>query len=223
MPLSGPSAQQSAEANQGQNFSNLLQQSYGKNFGAQQGILSNLTNVLSPIAEAGPNQEGFNAAEKSALNASAINTNAKNYRNAATVAAEGEAGAGGNTYAPTGGQQQVAATIASNAAQNTSAEENQIEQADYATGRQNFQNAVGGLENVSGQYNPNATGGLALNANQNAFSQANAINQESNAWVGDVTGLVGGLGGAALSGGISLGGGGDSANTTQAENAFLDA
>ena len=198
MPLSGPSAQQSAEANQGQNFSNLLQQSYGKNFGSQQGILSNLTNVLSPTAEAGPNQEGFNAAEKSELNASAINTNAKNYRNAATVAAEGEAGAGGNTYAPTGGQQQVAATIASNAAQNTSAEENQIEQADYATGRQNFQNAVGGLENVSEQYNPNATGGLALNANQNAFSQANAINQESNAWVGDLTGLVGGLGGAAI-------------------------
>ena len=177
-----------------------MQSSYGTNFGAQQGILSNLTDVLNPIAEAGPNQEGFSGAEKSALNASAINQNAANYRNASTVVAGGQAGAGGNTYAPTGGQQQVAATIASNAAQNLSGTENQINQADYAQGRQNFGNAVSGLEGVAGQYNPNATGGLALNANENAFGQANAINQESNAWVGDVAGLIGGLGGAALGG-----------------------
>ena len=151
-----------------------MQSSYGTNFGAQQGILSNLTDVLNPIAEAGPNQEGFSGAEKSALNASAINQNAANYRNASTVVAGGQAGAGGNTYAPTGGQQQVAATIASNAAQNLSGTENQITQADYAQGRQNFGNAVSGLEGVAGQYNPNATGGLALNANENAFGQANA-------------------------------------------------
>lgn len=198
MPVSGPSAAQSSDEAQGQDFSKLLQQSYQTNFGAQQGILGNLTSVLSPIAEAGPNQEGFSGAEKSALNASAINTNAANYKSAATVVAGGEAGAGGNTYAPTGGQQQVAATIASNAAQNLSGTENQITQADYAQGRQNFGNAVSGLEGVAGQYNPNATGGLALQGNENAFNQANQINQESNAWVGDVAGLVGGLGGAAI-------------------------
>jgi hypothetical protein len=195
-----------------------LQSSYGTNFGAQQGILSNLTDVLNPIAEAGPNQEGFSGAEKSALNASAINTNAANYKNAATVVAGGEAGAGGNTYAPTGGQQQVAATIASNAAQNLSGTENQITQADYAQGRQNFGNAVSGLEGVAGQYNPNATGGLALNANENAFGQANAINTESNAWLGDVTGLIGGLGGAAISAGLGGRGSGSGNNSNGGGN-----
>jgi len=205
MPMSGPSAQQTAEATQGEDFSKLLQQSYETNFGASEGILGNLTSVLTPIAEAGPSQEGFSAAEKSALNATAINTNAKNYRNASTVVAAGRAGAGGNTYAPSGTDAQVQATIASNAAESTSAAENEIERADYAAGRSNFEGAVGGLEKVAGEYNPNATGGLALEGNKNAFGESNEINQESNAWMGDLTGLIGGLGGAALTGPLGHG------------------
>lgn len=199
MPLSGPSAQQTTDAAQGQNFSNILNQYAQQRFGAQGDILQNLTDINTPIAEAGPNQEGFSATEKAALNSSAINTNAANYRNAATVVAGGEAGAGGNTYAPTGGQQQVAAQIASNAAQNTSNAENAITQADYATGRSNFNSAVGALEGVSSQYSPNATGGLALQGNENAFNQANQINQENQAWEGEAAGLVGGLAGSVIS------------------------
>jgi hypothetical protein len=198
MPMSGPSAAETATSTQGQDFSQLLNQSYSQNFAGQSSILGNLTNVLNPIAEAGPSQEGFSGSEKAALTGGAINTNAQNYKNASTVVAEGNAGAGGNTYAPSGGQGQEAATIASNAAQNTSNTENQITEADYAQGRQNFQGAVGGLENVAQQYNPNATAGEALGANQNAFSQEGSIESQQNAWEGDLTGLVGGLGGAAL-------------------------
>jgi hypothetical protein len=198
LPLSGPSAAETADQTQSQDFSKLLNQSYSQNFAGQSSILGNLTSVLNPIAEAGPDQEGFNASEKAALTGGAINTNAQNYKNASTVVAEGNAGAGGNTYAPSGGQGQEAATIASNAAQNTSNTENQITEADYAQGRQNFQGAVGGLENVAQQYNPNATAGEATTAGGQAFSESSNINQQDNAWMGDLTGLVGGLGGAAL-------------------------
>ena len=154
--------------------------------------------MLTPIFEAGPNQTGFSAGENAALTSGAINQNAANYRSAATVAGANEARAGGTTYAPTGGQQEVNAQIASNAAENLSNTENQITEANYAQGRQNFQSAEAGLFGAQSGYAPNATGALANQTNQTAFGEEQQIAQQQNAWVGDVAGLVGGLGGAAI-------------------------
>jgi len=198
MPMSGPSAQQTSDAANSQSFSNQLQSAWGSNFGAESSILGNLTNTLTPTEEAGPNQKGFSAGEDSALVGGAINNNAANYRNAAVVSGEGRAGAGGNTYAPSGADAQVTAGIASNAAENLSNTENQINEADYAQGNKNYENAVGGLDTVAQLYNPNATAGAATSAGGQAYSEANENNEQSQAWEGDVAGLVGGLGGAAI-------------------------
>lgn len=210
MPLSGPSAAQTATSGQETSLASQLNANYAQNFGASSAITGNITNELTPILEAGPDQEGFNAAEKSALNSNAISTNATNYKNAAVVAGENEAGAGGSAYAPTGGEGEVQAQIASNAAGNLSQTENQIEQADYAQGRANFGAAESGLDTVAGLLNPNATAQTATGANSAAFNEENQMQQESNAWEGDVAGLVGGLGGAVLSNkGLFNGGGGN--------------
>jgi hypothetical protein len=198
MPMSGPSAQQTQESGSSQSFANSLQAAWGQNFGAESSILGNLTNELTPIAEAGPNQEGFNAQEKSALNSSAISNNATAYKNASAVVGEGRAGAGGNTFAPSGGDTAVQAGLASQASEALSTQENNIVNADYATGRQNWQAAEGGLDTVAGLYNPNATAGAAISGNNAAYNEANENNAQSQAWEGDVAGLVGGLGGAAI-------------------------
>jgi hypothetical protein len=196
--MCGPSGQQKQIAGQAENLSSLLSANYAQNFGAESAILGHLTNILTPIVEAGPNQEGMSAAEKAAITGNAINTNATNYRNAATVVAGSRAGAGGSTYAPSGTDKQVAATIASNEAGQLSQEENQIEQADYALGRQEFQQAEAGLAGVAAAYNPNATAGAAIGANSAAAQQAEQMTEESNAWMGDVAGLAGGIGSTIL-------------------------
>jgi hypothetical protein len=198
--MSGPSAQQTQESGASQSFANSLQSAWGTNFGAESSILGNLTNELTPIEEAGPNQEGFSAAEKSNLNASAISNNATQYKNASAVVGEGRAGAGagGNTFAPSGGDTAVQAGLASQAGQALSTQENQINEADYATGRSNWEAATQGLDTVAGLYNPNATAGAATSAGGQAYQEANENNEQSQAWMGDVAGLVGGLGGAAI-------------------------
>jgi hypothetical protein len=198
MPLSGPSGQMTGEAAQAQNFSTLLQGYAQQNFAGLEGALSNLSNINNPILEAGPGQQGFTPTELAARNSAAINANSANYRNAAVVAGENAAAHGGATFAPTGGQQQVQGEIAAAGAQQLSGMENQIQEENYATGRENFLNAEKtGLE-IASEYNPNATAGAATGEGAQAYSEANTNNQASQAWEGQLGGLIGGLGGAAL-------------------------
>lgn len=171
---------------------------YNANNAASNSILSNVTNSLTPILEAGPSQKGFSTAEDTELQSGAAVSNAANYQHASAVAGANNAAGGGSTYAPTGGQQQVAGAIASNAAGNLSSTQNQIEEANWAQGTKNFENAEAGELGAQQGYNPNATGSLAENANSNSFGQQQQMAQQSDAWVGDLSSLVGGLGGAAL-------------------------
>ena len=86
--------------------------------------------------------------------------------------------------------QTLKADLASRSAAELSQEQLGITEADYATGRSNFNNAVSGEEALAGQYNPVATGNLANNANNQAFSQADQINQESNQEQADIFGGI---------------------------------
>lgn len=196
--MCGPSNASKQLASGEQSFSNQLQANYAQNFGQNSAILSNLSQTLSPIVEAGPNQQGFSPTKNAALTSGAINSNAAAYRNASAVAGANSAAAGGNTYAPSGAQQQVNAGIASNAAEALSSNENQITEANYATGRANFEGAVGQLSGVANDYNPNALAGEATGANSSAANQEQQLTTEENAWVQPVAGLIGGLGGAAI-------------------------
>jgi hypothetical protein len=222
MALCGPSSQEKALAASEQSFSQLLQQNYQTQFANQQGVLDTLNHTLSPIVSAGPNQQGFSPQELASMETTAINTTAGNYANAARALATniagqtrtgtGAAGAGG-TGLETGIQQQEQAQLASNAAGALSNEQLGIVNANYATGRQNFQNATGGLETLSGQYNPLGYAGAGTTAGSTAFNEAGAINQQSQAGLKELAGLAtggldilsGGLGNLDTTGGSSFG------------------
>ena len=81
--MCGPTGQEKQEANQQQAYSTVVQNNYKTLFGEQQGVMSNLNNIFTPIAEAGPSQQGFSGGELAALNTQALDTTGANYANAA--------------------------------------------------------------------------------------------------------------------------------------------
>jgi hypothetical protein len=194
--MCGPSGAQQSIATSQQNFFNELQASYATNFGQQQAILSSLNSALEPILQAGPNQPGFSAAENAALTGGAINATAAQARNAQTIAG---ASAGGNTGVTTGGQKQLQAEIGSEAGQNLAGEQNRINLANYATGRQNFFTAEGALSGVAGLENPLGYAGATTGAGNAAFGSATEIQNMRNQVGADIGGAIMGLGGLGMS------------------------
>jgi hypothetical protein len=197
--MCGPSSAETSLASGAQSMSSQLSANYSSTFGDQSAILGHLNNVLSPISQAGPDQQGFGANELAALNTGANQGVGRSYAKASqslnnSIGAEG----GGNEVAPNGAAEQRKQALASSAADTMSNADLGITEANYSQGRKNWDTANSGLQQVAQQYNPNATAGAANASSQTAFSDAQANQAASNAWVGDLTGLVGGLGGAAL-------------------------
>ena len=190
--MCGPSSAQKAIGNTGAAFYQTLMSSYNAAFGGMQGILSKITNILSPIFSAGPNQEGFDASTMADLRGKAINASAAQNRNAQVVAGSS---VGGNTGVTTGGTKQLEAQIASGIGENLSNEENNINLASKQAGRENFYNAEAGLSGVAGMENPVAYAGAANNAGGQAFGEATKIQDERNQVQADIGGMVAGLAG----------------------------
>jgi hypothetical protein len=180
-------------------FYDELQKQHAIEFSQNQEILQTLQSTLSPIVNAGPSQTGYSPTELAALNTQATESTAAGYRNAATAEAEANAArGGGNAFLPSAAQEQIQAGLRSSATNQLSTLQNKILTDDYATGRLNFNNAVGELSGVPGAVeNPlagltNATTG----AGSAAASEANAINAASNSWMG----LLGGVASTAVGG-----------------------
>lgn len=185
--MCGPStAQTQLSSEQGSFFSQLMS-SYNTNFADQQGILSSITNALTPILEAGPNQQGFSQSEMADLRGQAINSTAAQSRNAMQIAGAAQ---GGNTGVTTGGQQQLQAGIASAAGQSLAGQENNLNITSSELGRQNFFNAEAGLSGAASLYNPNATGAVANNAGGQAFNEATQIQNMRNQEEADMGGVL---------------------------------
>jgi hypothetical protein len=220
--MCGPSSQEQALAGQEASFSSLLSANYAQNFGAQSQILSNLTNLFTPIAEAGPDQQGFGANQLAALNTEAGEGVGQNYAKASqalntSLGARG----GGNEFLPTGADASLKGELAASAANQMSSEQLGITNANYTQGRQNWSQATAGLNALAGEYNPGQIAGEANTANQSAFGEANQIqtmqNQKESAIAGGITSLAmdaatfgaGAMGGGGLEGGLTaLSGGG---------------
>jgi len=199
--MCGPSQAQQNLENQEASFSATLQQDYSQQFAEQQSILNNLNSVLSPIVNAGPNQQGYSSQELSALNTQAIESNAQGVNQAEAAAQSRENAAGGGTsFLPSGVNAQINAEIGSAAESNLSQEQLGITTNNYAQGRQNWQNALSGELNVSGQTNPLGYASAGSSANSSAFNEATQINQESNQAFSDILGGVTGIGTAVLGG-----------------------
>jgi hypothetical protein len=158
---------------------------------------------MNTTLAAGPSQFGFSAAETTALNTKATSSIAQSYQNqrqaaGATAAASG----GGGAVLPNGSQGQTQAELASQASQSTSNALLGIQEAGYKQGNTNYNNAVSGLENVASLENPSGLANSANSASSSAYNMESE-NQKADAaaspWA-QVGGLVGSLGGAAISG-----------------------
>jgi hypothetical protein len=204
---SGPS-QQEQNISAGQSgFFNQLMANYSQYFGAQSGILGNLTNILSPIAQAGPNQMGFSAPELAALNTQANEGVGRAYAkaDAALGTALGARG-GGNEFIPNGAANELHSELATKAADTMSNEGLGITEANYEQGRKNWSEATGGLQRVAAEYDPATLAKYAGAEGSSAFGSADKVSNETNAastslWnsIGGLAGMIPGLAGTASS------------------------
>lgn len=217
----GASSQQTNTYNQQQQLSSQILQQGQQVFGDSSKVFSDLVSSLAPIVAAGPSQEGFSQAEKSALNSQAITNAGVAYKNAkeATGNAIAAQGGGNDSGVSSGANAGIEAKLASSASQNTADQLNQINLNDYATGRENYNNAVNDLTNSTNVYNAatnldnSATG--ALNGQANT---ANEIASQNNSWVQSVTGALGGIAGVATGGWMNNLGRSSSSSTKSSAN-----
>lgn len=202
--MTGPSAQQLQLQDQQMAFYQEGTQHAQTVFAEHQDLLKQMEAVYKPILAKGPSQEGFSAPEKAALTSQAIEGTARNYSQAARavnnqIAAEG----GGNNPLPSGGSEQLREEVASASAGEQSREETQITEADYATGRENFNEAGRALSVEGSQLNPTGYADAATSSGSAAEKTASDINAEQNSWMAPVLGAVGAIGGAVATGGMS--------------------
>lgn len=196
--MCGASSQQTQLGDAQTAFYNQMVQENSQVFGQNQAILSSLNKSFEPILAAGINQEGFSAGEKANLDAQAVEGTGANYSKAANaLAVQQGAEGGGNTYIPTGAKQQQQAQLATSAAQSESGIESDITAQDYATGRQNYEQAAQVLGGVAGQYDPTGYSNAATGAGSAASTTENEISQANSSWMGLVSGALGAAGTAA--------------------------
>lgn len=197
----GASASQNQIEGSQQSFQNTLMNDFGTAFSGQQNIINGLTTSFNKTLAAGPSQFGFSTPETTALNTQATSGVASAYQNARAAAGEAAAASGGSSMLPSGAASQNQAQAAQAAAQSQSNALLGIQEAGYKQGNANYNEAAAGLQGAAGLENPN---GLASNANtagSDAASTASTIQKENAAaspWA-QVGGLVGSLGGAAIS------------------------
>jgi hypothetical protein len=170
----------------------------------QTALYAQVKSVLDPILNAGPNQQGFSAAELNDLNAQAVEGTAENYSAAGKAVGENLAGeGGGDNPLPSGAQTQLKQQAANSAAEQESSEETQIQGANYQQGRENFTNAEQGEMAIAAGENPTAYSSAAINAEGTAGSEANAIASENTSWINAAVGAAGAIGTGIATGGMS--------------------
>lgn len=209
----GGASQQQKDISAAQsNYYNVLTQQAQEEFGLASGIFNQLKDMFSPILAAGIDQQGFSKAELDTLNAQVVNQTGANYHNAAqAVNEELAAQGGGNVRIGSGANDLVRERVADSAAQTASNEELQVQENNYATGRQNFLNAAAILSGAPGVFSgATAAAGVANNAGADASQTANEITQANNSWMGLVGGILGGGLSGWASGGFKMPGGGSS-------------
>lgn len=197
----GASSTETGINQQQQQMASQLSSDYGTQFANQSNILSGLTNILNPIAAAGPSQMGYSQGELNSLNSSAIQNSAQAYKTAQQGLQNQQAvQGGGNTQLPSGVVSQNNATLASQGANNESNQLLGIQTAGYQQGNANYNNAVSALGGVASAENPLGYAGASTSALNGAFGGASTIQQQNTA--ASPWGTIGGILGGALSAGV---------------------
>jgi hypothetical protein len=191
--------QKNLQAEQAQFYSEMTK-SYKEKYANQAGIYGKLSAVFDPILAKGPSQKGFSDEESNNLNAQAVEGTAENYQQAARAVNEHLATLGGGDLPmPTGGEIQLKSQVANSAAREQSQEQNKILADDYATGRNNFEQATAGEEAIAAGEDPTAYANSATGAGNAASNTANEVAQENNSWINAALGAAGSIGTAVAS------------------------
>lgn len=189
------------------NLASQLAADFGERYGEQSAVLANLRSLWTPIAQAGPDQQGFGANELAAITTGAREGVADQYAKASralntTLATRG----GGSEVLPTGASAALRESLASAAANESARQQQAITTANYAQGRQNWREATAGLQALASQYNPSTFSGQASAANEAQFNMEKQINQERAQKMSSIIGGITGLAANFIPGGKFLGG-----------------
>lgn len=195
----GPSSAEKRLAAKQESLSDTYSAAFSKYFGAQSQVLQNLNNIFTPIAQAGPDQQGFGSNTLAALHTQATQGVGVNYAKATRALQTGLAArGGGNEFLPSGAEGSLKGELAASAANQQSNEDLAITNANYATGRENYNRATAGLQALGQQYNPSSFGSLANQGTEAAFKDQSQITQEQQAASADIMGAVTGVAKGAL-------------------------
>jgi hypothetical protein len=187
-----------------QAFYKTLTDQYNTVFGQNQAITSALTSQFTPILQAGPSQQGFSAQQDQAMRTQNTETVATDYAQAQRATAQILAAkGGGNTFLPSSTTANILAGNANAAAATRAAGENQITQANYAQGYQNWQTAANVLGSTAGLLNPTGYAGAANTGGSAASKSATALAASSFAPWGAAFGALGSVGGLATGAAIN--------------------
>jgi hypothetical protein len=197
--MCGSSGQQQQISDSQQQMYQTLNQNYATTFGQDQAITSALTAQFQPILAAGPNQQGFSPGETQTLNTAATENIAQNYAQAQKATAQQLAArGGGNTLLPSSVSANILAQGTNSAAAQRASAQNTIQQASYAQGYKNWNQAASVLSNTAGLINPLGYAGASTGAGTAAATTANQIASQQNSIWNAAIGALGSVGGAAL-------------------------
>jgi hypothetical protein len=200
--MCGATQQQKQITDEQQQFYKTLSDQYTQIFGQSQAITSALTSAFLPIIQAGPSQTGFAPSQETAMRTQNTENVSTDYAQAQRATAQILAArGGGNTMLPSSVTSTILAQNANAAAAQRAQGENQITQANYQQGYQNWQTAAGVLGSTAQLINPNAYAGSATTAGGAAATSANQIAAANFAPWGAAAGALGAVGGGALAGG----------------------
>jgi|GEM_PF-1267532 hypothetical protein len=191
--MCGTQSQTQAAAAQQSAFTSSMISEGSQVFGKDSSVFNAMSNAYSQILAAGPSQQGWSAAQQSAVNSQIINQAAVANRNIASAVGNQQAAlGGGNVVLPSGASSALNASIAEQVEAQKSGALTQAQIANYQQGNQNWLAAGRGLQaapsvfgNMSGFNQAAQTG---LNAN---MANAQAADAASNWWVKPVEGAVG--------------------------------
>ena len=199
--MCGPSQQEQQLTDEQQQFYQQLQSEYSTVFGENQQIVGALTSAFTPILQAGPSQTGFSPSEETALQTQNTENVATDYAQAQKATAQVLAArGGGDTFLPSSVNASILAQNANAAAAQRATGQNQITQANYAQGYQNWQAAASALAGVGGMTNPTQFASGVTGAGGQASQSAQAMAAQQFAPWGAALGALGSIGGMAAGG-----------------------
>lgn len=194
--MCGASKEQTQVSNEEQQFYKTLTDHYNTIFGESQEITGALTREFTPILAAGPSQTGFSPSEDTALRTQNTENVATDYAQAQRATANILAArGGGDAMLPSSVDANILAQNANAAAATRASGENQITQANYERGYQNWQSAANVLGSTAGLINPTSYASTATGAGTAAMTGATDIANASNSPWNAAFGALGAIGG----------------------------